>query len=778
MSTESFVHLGVLSDFSPGGVHAASDFARNAHLLGMDALGVADPTIAGWVLFQSACQDNDIRPIFGVRLQFLTNRTPHPEEATLIVESAKGFDSVSALANKGTIATYSDLVSHREGVVVIARAPAYEALTNVYDKTNLYMEINNFCDNSSNTRLESDLEVAARHTSNLIASNRPWQATLAKNNQALSLLLQSRGKKEILPPHLFQSTRQQERNFLMHRHLLALREKGDIRKTRRIYHPEAWLKPPAMMETLFELHPNALTSVQEITQKISVDHLPRPKLPSYPCREGETPMQLLVARCEIGIASRYGQTYTHEVGDRLRHEIEIIGSLGLESHFLIVDDISKLLTKHNIRHAGSGSATCSLVCYLLGITNVDPVAERLPFERFMQKDMKKVSDMDLWLDARQKKAFTRVIRNTFEEKYIYPYHIATFPTYGDRGAIRHILRAFGYDATQISDFQKIIFDQHTKTQPTYEQTLAQEAVQRGLHTRLVSTHGSKFVFTGEPAQGYALYTREEIPLLAINKAEAEYWYEVDLVNSYSLTLITDVMQKIKFTDHIPDDDPKTLSLFVANQAIGVPFAETELFRSILDQFIQTVKSAPTKHDILMLLALSRPAAFAQLRTFLERRTNKNPVVYDNTIVKNILGESLGIIVFQDQVIRLARELGNLTEKEAQRIRRLISKERGGNEIERFRNRFVIGAVANGLDKIQAHKLFTAMASFTGYGFLKGHALTLLRDFVYTAAYLKAHYPKQYMEAVLKLGKSHYFVIRQPDVYKKEARRLGVKLRQV
>lgn len=492
----------------------------------------------------------------------------------------------------------------------------------------------------------------------------------------------------------------------------------------------------------FSRFPQALENTRRIQELCSFELPKQGGLPSFP--EDVS----LEEEVRIGAAERYG-SLSPEVEERLSHELEVIQEMGLADYFLIVADIVRFAKQQGIPVGpGRGSAASSVVAYCLGITSVDPMEYGLVFERFLNRARHTLPDIDLdFCYVRRGEVLDYVQRRFGRE------HVALIGTYGTFG--EKTAETMVRDALQV------------KALGAKEKALVGKIA--GLK-RHFSTHASGVVISAQPLTCYQAVRADRHMPVTHGDMHALEWQgllKIDLLGLRTLTFLKHIEEQVKGSqprfglESISLDDEKTFALLSRGESVGIFQLESELFQDLLKR-MQPRSFA----ELAALLALGRPGPLSLVPTYLANRAAPEKVHYAHPVLKEILGETYGLAVYQEQVIQLGHRLGGMSRNEADLLRIAISKK-DGSLINQLAETFIRGCEENGLSPKDARNLFAAVRRFAGYAFNKSHSVCYAL-ISYRAAYLKAHYPQAFF-AALMAGHSGSSL----EPYLRECRRLGI-----
>jgi len=547
--------------------------------------------------------------------------------------------------------------------------------------------------------------------------------------------------------------------------------------------PHFYLKSQAEMEAmpLFAEHPEALRQTREVAEKctLRLDFRRALVLPRYPIPPEFADMDAYLAHLAYqGVQVRYGGL-SPQVKDRLEHELRIIRQMGFAGYFLIVADFVQEAKRRGVWVGpGRGSAAGSLVAYALGITDVDPLAYQLLFERFLNPERVSPPDIDIDFDDEGREEVIRYVQEKYGLQNVA--QIITYGTMGIKTAIRDVGRVLGVPLAEVNRLASLIPNKPNITwesalDPTEnpkafflkaelerEGTLAQKvltlAAQLEGLVRHTGVHAAGVIIAPQELWKYvplAIATREGETRQVITQwdgpdCESVGLLKMDFLGLKTLSILKTAVELIHKLypdrprlnlEELPLDDPKTWALFQEGRTVGIFQFESEGMQKYLRQLRPTCME-----DLVAMNALYRPGPMENIPAFIRRKHGEEPVTYPDPRLKPILENTYGIMVYQEQIMQIAQVMAGYSLAEADLLRRAMGKKK--KEImDQQRKVFVERAVAQGTDPQVAEEVFDTMARFAEYGFNKSHAVaySLL---AYRTAYLKAHYPAAYMAAVL------------------------------
>jgi len=532
---------------------------------------------------------------------------------------------------------------------------------------------------------------------------------------------------------------------------------------------EFYLKSEEEMRLLFGDYPEALSNTVEIARRCNVEiEFDNNHLPVFPVPEGFTVDSYLEKLCRDGLYEKY-QPVTAEVENRLQYELDTIKRMGYSGYFLIVWDFIRFAKEKGIFVGpGRGSAAGSLVAYCLGITEIDPLKYDLLFERFLNPERVSMPDIDVdFCFERRGEVIDYVVEKYGAERVT---QIITFGTLAARAAIRDAGRAMGVPLPVVDKVAKLVpneigmtLERALNVVPDLQKLAAEDNMIKDLletaknlegMPRHVGVHAAGLVISAKPLVEHLPVQRTADGLVCTqfekDTVEELGLLKVDLLGLRTLTVVNNAVRLVKESQgididlqRIPLDDPDTYELLSAGDTIGVFQLESSGLRAILREL-----KPQTFEDIIALVALYRPGPLGSgmVEDFIKRRHGEVEITYLHPALEAILKPTYGVIVYQEQVMRIASELAGFSLGEADLLRRAMGKKKP-EIIAGLRQQFIEGAAGKGVEKEIAGKVFDLMEYFAGYGFNKSHsaAYALL---AYQTAFLKAKYPVEFMAALL------------------------------
>lgn len=536
---------------------------------------------------------------------------------------------------------------------------------------------------------------------------------------------------------------------------------------------QIYFKSAQEMHEVFKEWPEAIESTLEVAEKCNVElDLKTNHMPNFPipADAGVATLDEYLEKLTLeGIRTRYNPI-TPEIEERARKELDVITSMGYAGYFLIVYDFIRAAREMDVLVGpGRGSVAGSIVAYALGITNVDPLKYGLLFERFLNPDRVSMPDIDVDFSDRKRERVIQYVRDKFGADSVS--QIITFGTLSSRAVIKDVGRVLGIPLSTVESITKQIpvfqgrvmpireaLDtipelnwMKTSSDPKIKDLIKTSTVLEGMN-RNVSTHAAGVVIAPGPVSDYVpLYKTPQTELMTqynMKDLEDAGMLKMDFLGLRTLTVIEDTIemigerhgQKIEL-DAIPMEDPKTFGLF--SKALTVAVFQFES-RGMQD-YLKKLKPESI-NDLVAMNALYRPGPMSMIDDFIDRKFGRKEINYIHPDLEPILKETYGVIVYQEQVMKIASVIAGFTLAAADIMRRAMGKKDKALMAEQ-KKAFVAGAAQKGIPKRTATEIFELIDKFASYGFNKSHsvAYSLL---AYQTAYLKAHYPAEFMAATM------------------------------
>ena len=536
---------------------------------------------------------------------------------------------------------------------------------------------------------------------------------------------------------------------------------------------EFYLKSEEELRQLFPGCDEAFENTARIAERCNLEFVFNEyHLPTFPIPEGFTNEEYFRDLCRKGFAERY-ENPPQEYKDRLEYEIGVISRMGYVNYYLIVWDFIRYAKENGIPVGpGRGSGAASIAAYCLHITEVDPMQYSLIFERFLNPERVSMPDFDTDFGPERRGEVIEYVMGKYGADHVA--QIATFGTMAARGAIRDVGRALNFtyaetdvvaklvpntshitlkEALEVSPKLKEMYDGDDRVKKLIDTAMSLEGMPRN-----TSTHAAGVVITADPVYTYVPLSRNDETIVTqytMTTIEELGLLKMDFLGLRNLTIIEDAQQEIRKMypefdiEKVPQDDPQTFVMLAEGKTQGVFQMESAGMTGVC------VNMKPTSiEDLTAIVALYRPGPMDSIPTFIANKLDHRKITYKTPHLEPILKVTYGCIVYQEQVIEIFKSLGGYTMGQADNIRRAISKKKM-KVIEAERKVFVYGdqqqgipgCMKNGVSEAAAQSIYDEIVDFANYAFNKAHAVCYA-VVAYQTAYLKAHYPQQYMAALM------------------------------
>jgi DNA-directed DNA polymerase III PolC len=762
-----FTHLNCHSYYSfLSGTASVAELVDEARHAGMKSLALTDTGgMYGAVEFYKAAKEAEIKPIIGAEIESGGNRV------LLLALNRDGFASISALVSRQQL---EEDFSFKDSIGALAESREAANIAFLADSAPLLK----FIREAGAPRFYAEIVRTGKGGSSkeaaLIAAARRMRIPLVATNNV----------------HFIRSG-----DHAVHRVLRAigLRTSLSALKPADTVHHEHRFKTGGEMTCLFHDLPEALKNVAALARECNVEFdLGKPVFPLFDVPEGETHYSYLCKLCFEGAARLY-KPLTRTVMKRLSYELEVIDKLGFSPYFLIVWDIVRFARENRIPSVGRGSAADSIISYVLGITPVDPIKYNLYFERFLNLERADPPDIDIDFCWRRRR---KVLRYVYE-KYGYDKvaMIGTYYRFSFRSAIREIARVMGVPEGKISAFTKRLpyfsvrsVEEAVRVIPECRDLPLNEEPYRSVlaiaekiqdFPRHMSTHPGGIVVSPRPITWHVPLQKGgnglAITQYDMHGVEDTGLVKIDLLGQRGLTVVQDTVEAVKanygididFEKIDPAKDLPTRSLIRRGDTLGCFYIESPAMRAL-------EKKLRTDNFELMVAASSivRPgvADSGMLDLYVRYHNRAEDVHYQHPLMKELLADTYGIMIYQEDVIKVAHHVAGFTFGEADLLRRGMTKKRHWTNLNEYRSRFIRGAANKGVPEETAEQIWKQIESFSGYSFCKAHSAAY-SVISFRSAYLRCHYPAEFMAAVLTNGGGFY----SRPAYLEEARRMGLKI---
>jgi DNA polymerase-3 subunit alpha len=781
--TGKFVHLHTHSHYSLlDGLAKVDELVEAAKEYGMPAVALTDHgSMYGAIeLYQKATKAG-LKPIIGCEVYIVDNmldkRTTRGEKMynhlTLIAENNTGYKNLVKLATKGHLEGFyykpridkNLLREHSEGLICMSACLGGEVSQAILKK-----------------KYDKAKKIALEH-----------QEIFGKNNYFIELQHHPGIEDQnFVTPQLIKLARElkmpmvatQDSHYChlddaeAHEVLIAVQTGKEVGKDDAFSFrsDDFSFASPQKMAEKFKDVPEAIKNTVKIAGRCNVElELGVNKLPEYPLPLDLTPDMCLRTLCDIGLKERYDNKVSDQIRERMEYELGVIERMGFASYFLIVQDYVNWAKKSGIIVGpGRGSAAGSLVSYLLRITNLDPIKYGLIFERFLNPERVSMPDIDVdFDDARRDEVFDYVRQKYGKDNFA---QIITFGTMAARGSVRDAGRALGFPYELCDKIAKLVpfnpnqgrkkdqlkravdeveeLRQLYQTNPDVKKIIDSASKLEGT-VRHSSTHACAAVIAPEPLTEYLPLQRgtnggDIITQYEMHAVEDIGLLKMDFLGLSNLTIIEKTLQLIKQNydveidmDEIPLDDKRAFKVLQEAKTTGV----FQLESTGMKRYLKKLK--PTcMEDIIVMVSLYRPGPLdaGMVEEYIQRKHGKAAVTYLHPMMKPILSNTYGIIVYQEQLMKIANKLANFTLPQGYMLIKAVGKKIK-SLLDEQKGKMIEGMVANQIEEKTANKVWEFIEPFARYGFNKSHA-ACYAHIGYQTAYLKANYPVEFMAALL------------------------------
>jgi len=746
-----FVHLHVHSNYSfCRGASRIEDLVRASLQRGMPAMALTDLNgLYGLVWFLQCAAEHGLRPIVGAEVR------DNAERAVLLARNRDGYAALCRIISqrhlKSGFSLRQGLLEDREGLIVLSdHVPLLEALARQNGTGGLYVEL-------ADPRMEPPLLSFSR------ASGVPPVA-------ANDVYFVDRDE------------------FPLHRLLRAIDLNASLSRVppEEVVSDDRWLKPPEAMARRYPHLGEAMENTLRIAAECSADlGIGQLAFPAFEGLDASAAFEHLREECYRGAEERYGEL-SESVVKRLERELAIIRDKGFAPYFLVVRDI----VRQSARTCGRGSAAASLVSYCLGITHVEPITHNLFFERFLNEGRSDPPDIDVdfpWDERDQ--VLEYVFRKYGPERSAM---ISNHVGFRCRAAVREVAKVYGLPEQEIKAVTERMgyfwsirhLPEYVMHDPVFKDMdlkepwpeILQWAVKLDGYPRNMSVHCGGVVIVPDRIDRHVPVEMapKGVQIIQWEKDQAEDagLVKIDLLGNRSLAVIRDALAAIRencgviidYARWDPTSDPKTRELLRTGDTVGVFYVESPAMR----QLQQKCGTGDFDHLVIH-SSIIRPAANTYIREYV-RRLRGGSYQPLHPILDEVLSETYGIMVYQEDVSRVAMAMAGFNAVDADLLRKIIAKKRAGKKLEDYKEMFYQGAAARGVSQETVDRVWDMIMSFSAYSFCKPHSASYALV-SYKSAWLRAHHPAEFIAAVLTNQGGYY----SPFAYVSEARRMGLRV---
>lgn len=550
--------------------------------------------------------------------------------------------------------------------------------------------------------------------------------------------------------------------------------------------PTAYVRSGVEMAERFARYPGAVARTVEVADACAFDLLKaKPKLPKRGIPEGHTATTWLRELTEEGFKERYAQAYAHDpdfvakARETIEMELDVIGRKDFSGYFVIVHDIVAYARSQQILCQGRGSAAASAVCYALGITAIDPVFYKLPFQRFISEHREEEPDIDVDFDSDRREEVIQWVYREYGRRNAA--QVANIVGYRPKMAVRDAAKALGYSVGQQDAWSKHISSWtsvESEDVPAPVITLAGDFLGAPRH---LGIHSGGMILTEEPIGEVVPIERARMEgrtVLQWDKDGCEYMglVKFDLLGLGMLSALDHMMRMTgEYLGEpwelatIPKEEPAVYDMLCRADSIGVFQVESRAQIGTLPRLLPRCF-----YDLAIEIALIRPGPIqgGAVHPYVRRATGRDPVEYAHPLLEPILERTRGVPLFQEQLMDMGRVLGDFTVDEADLLRRAMGSKRGIERIESLKTQLMEGMLAKGMAEQTAKAVYVQILSFANFGFAESHALSFAK-LVYASSWFKLHYPGVFLAALLRAQPMGFY---SPQSLTQDARRHGVDVR--
>ncbi len=802
----AFTHLHVHTEYSLlDGACRIDRLVSAAKNLGQNSIAITDHGVMyGVIDFYKACKKQGIKPIIGCEV-YVAQRTRFDKtfefdkeyyHLVLLCENNKGYENLTKLVSKGYIDGFYNkprvdielLEKYHEGLICLSACLAGEV---------------------PSALLKDDYDLALKKA-------KRYQSIFGKDNFFIELQNHGIDEQQKTNPLLIKIANEisaplvvtndchyiEQSDSQMHQILLCIQTNHTINDDDKMEFQteQFYLKSEEQMRSLFADLPQAFDNTQLIADRCNVEiEFGVRKLPEYKVPDNEDHYLYFKRLCYKGLYKLYGQNPSQSLIDRLNYELDTIKSMGFVDYFLIVSDFVNFAKSQNIPVGpGRGSGAGSLCAYCIGITGIDPIKYNLIFERFLNPERVSMPDFDIdFCKERRAEVIDYVIRKYGADHVA---QIVAFGTMAARASVRDVGRALAIPYASVDSVAKLIPSEinmtikkaltiSTELKKIYDtdpvvHNLLDVAMSIEGMPRHITIHAAGVVITDRPVSDYVPLSKSDdsiVTQFTMTTLEELGLLKMDFLGLRNLTVIDDAVKMVRETEpdfninDIPEDDKAVFAMMSSGNSDGVFQFESQGMKNVLAQL-----KPRSIEDLIAVISLYRPGPMDSIPMYISNRHNPSQIRYEHPLLENILDVTNGCIVYQEQVMQIFRTLAGYSLGRADIVRRAMSKKKH-DVMEKEKHIFihglldengnveVQGCLRRGVDEKTALSIFSQMESFASYAFNKSHAAAYA-NVAYQTAYLKCHYKKQYMAAVLSSVLDNQ---NKMATYISECQRLGI-----
>lgn len=792
-----FAHLHVHSHYSLlDGMSKIDELLDLTEKMGLDALALTDHGVLyGAIEFYTKAKERGIKPIIGCEV-YLAPRSRNDKVAkvdakfyhlTLLVKNQTGYQNLIKLVTIGELEGFyykprvdrETLRKYSEGLIVLSGCLRGEIPQTLLAK--------NFA--KAKELVKEYQDIFGKDNFYLELQDHPELEEQNKANEGLLKLSEETKTPAVVTCDSHYPLKEDKR---VHEVLLAVQTGSDAESEDRLtmIHADFHLKEPKEVINNFQGHPELFENIKKIVDACNLEiELGKLIFPKFQTPTGELPFEYLERLSRESFSQFYDKN-DKEAKARLDHELEVIKKTNFADYFLIIYDIIRFAKENNILTNTRGSAAGSLVAYVLGITHIDPIKYDLYFERFLNPERLEPPDIDLDVADDRRQEIIAYISEKYGQDHVA--QVLTFGIMKSRLAVRDVNRALGHSYSLGDQIAKLIpqnlpLKEALKTVPEFREIYetndeAREVIDIAKRlegvARHASTHAAGVVITPEPIVNFvplqhSSRSEQEIETqYEMHALEAIGLLKIDILGLANLTMIKNALRIIKKVynqeidlDSLDFNDKKVYKLLSDGNTVGIFQVEGGGMKG----YLQELK--PTKfEDIIAMLALYRPGPMELIPQFIRRKHGQEKITYFHPDLKPILEKTYGVMIYQEQLMKIAHDLAGFSMAEADVLRKAVGKKIKFL-LSSQKEKMIKGMMERGIKKEIAGRIWEWVEPFARYGFNKGHSSSYAR-ITYQTAWLKAYYPSAFMAALLT---SDFGNLDRIAIEIKECKRMGIRV---
>lgn len=777
----SYTHLQVRSGFSlMNSTITIEKLVAKAEKLQFSALALTDEQVLyGVIPFYKACLKASIKPVIGMLMTIMHGEDKEESKLVLLAKNNQGYQNLIKLSSKIQIEgkksiTLEDLRAYTDELIGIL--PVKDALLGKALEMASFLHVKDYLNHYESIFSEADFYIGIEknnHTANVLKSyieTYPTQVTAIGDVHYL-----------------------EEKDVYSYDCLQAMRhgEEWNMQLTHAEYRLKHLKTEQEIQQELGDFWPEVLVENAKIVNKCNVHFdFSQRLLPTFPLKNGEEAYHYLEEQCWKNLEEKY-EVITPHIKERLQYELKTIQTMEFSDYFLIIADIIAFAKEAGIIVGpGRGSSAGSLVAYVLGITAIDPIKYNLLFERFLNPERQTMPDIDIDFSDERRDEVIEYVREKYGAEHVA--QIITFGTFAARSLIRELIKTLAVDQQDAQFILKEIplqsggnIVEMLRSSPELTEYIKQSQKLKLLFSiavrlegipRHISTHAAGVVISEQPLVEHVPLTagmgETYLTQYAMNDLEAVGLLKMDFLGLRNLSLVEKVLKSINYSrekplhlEAIPIHDEKTFDMLRQGRTNGVFQLESQGMKRVLKELRPT-----SFEDIVAVNALYRPGPMDFIPNYIARKHHKEEVSYPHRDLQPILEKTYGVLVYQEQIMEIAKKIAGFTLGKADILRRAVSKK-NQQVMADEQQHFIKGCTQNGYDRKVAEEIFSWIVRFSNYGFPRSHAVAYSK-ISYQLSYLKAHYPANFFAEILTAARNQHDKV---NLYIKEMNEIGLEL---